>query len=67
MVYRRVREQNFRRNINEKMKTKTILTSCVLAATLLQSHAATATNSAPTEGVAVETGVLQIKNEVKRV
>ena len=38
------------------MKPKLVITSFVLAVTLLQSHAATSTNSAPTEGVAVETG-----------
>jgi alpha-L-fucosidase len=38
------------------MKSKSILTSCVLAATLLQSHAATTNNSAPAEGVTVEAG-----------
>ncbi|MEO8614933.1 MAG: alpha-L-fucosidase [Luteolibacter sp.] len=38
------------------MKTKTILTSCMLAATLLQSNAATNNNSIPAEGVTVDTG-----------
>ena len=38
------------------MTTKMLLTSCVLAAVLLQSRAATSPNSAATEGVTVETG-----------
>ena len=41
------------------MKTKIILIAFVLAAALLQSHAATNTNSTPAEGVTVETGGAQ--------
>lgn len=36
------------------MKIKMLLTSCVLAADLLQSHAEISTNSAPAEGITVE-------------
>ena len=38
------------------MKTKTILIAFTLTAALLQSHAATSTNSSPAEGVTVEAG-----------